>query len=277
MPRLQWAIFVGGRVVDLDAQLGGVAADDLGQLVDAVELEVLADLEAVAKRGREQAAAGGRADQRERPQLHVDRAGAGPFAERDVDAKILHRRVHELLDRLGQAVDLVDEQDRALLGVGEIGEQVLGRGEGGAAGDLQRDAQVARDAGGEGRLAEAGRAVEQDVAERLLAFAGGVDGDLQPLGHLALADHLAHVLRAEGDFVVAELGERFARGGLARVAAARGGFRRRGFVRGAWRAKSVAVNSCTPVVANYTSSAGLANTSEQRGSLREQTSVVKPQ
>ena len=62
----------------------------------------------------------------------------GPFAERDVDAKVLHRRVHELLDRLGQPMDFVDEQDRAFLGVGEIGQQVLRGGEGGAAGDLQR-------------------------------------------------------------------------------------------------------------------------------------------
>ena len=82
-------------------------------------------------------------------------------------------------------MDFVDEQDRALFGVGEIGQQVLRRGEHGAAGDLQRDAQVARDAGGEGRLAQAGRAVEQDVAQRLLAFAGRVDGDRQPLGDLA--------------------------------------------------------------------------------------------
>ena len=41
----------GGLVVELDPQLGGVAADDLGQLLDAVEIEVLADLEAVAQAG----------------------------------------------------------------------------------------------------------------------------------------------------------------------------------------------------------------------------------
>ena len=217
VPRLQWAIFVGGRVVDVDAQLGRVAADDLGELVDAVKIEMLADLEAIAQRRREQAAARRGADQRERPQLHVHRAGPGPFAERDVDAKVLHRRVHELLDRLGQPVDFVDEQDRAFLGVGEIGQQVLRRGERGAAGDLQRHAQLARDARGERRLAEAGRAVEQDVAQRLLALAGGVDGDRQPLGHFALADHLAHVPRPQGDFVVAELGERSREVGVGRL------------------------------------------------------------
>ena len=135
----------------------------------------------------------------------------GPFAERDVDAKVLHRRVHELLDRLGQPVDFVDEQDRAFLGVGEVRQQVLRGGQGRAAGDLQRNAQIARDARGERRLAEAGRAIEQDVAQRLLALAGGVDGDRQPLGHLPLADHLVHVPRPQGDFVVAQLGERLAR------------------------------------------------------------------
>ena len=104
-------------------------------------------------------------------------------------------------------MDFVDEQDRAFLGVGEVGQQVLRRGERRAAGDLQRDAQIARDAGGERRLAQAGRAVEQDVAQRLFAFAGGVDGDRQPLGHLALADHLVHVPRPQRDLIVAQLGQ----------------------------------------------------------------------
>ena len=144
---------------------------------------------------------------RERPQLHVHRARAGAFAERDIDAKILHRRVHEFLDRFGQPVDFVDEQDRAFLGVREVGQQILGRGQRGAAGDLQGDAQIARDAGGESRFAQAGRTIEQDVAQRLFAFAGRIDGDRQPLGHLLLADHLVHVPGPKRGLVVT----RFAR------------------------------------------------------------------
>ena len=162
---------------------------------------MLADREAIAQRRREQTAASRRADDRHRAELHVDRAGVHALAERDVDPKILHRRVHELLDRLWQPVDLVDEEDRALLGVGEVGEQVLGRGERGAAGDLEADVQLAGDARGEGRLAEPRRAVEQHVPERLPAVGGRLDGDLDPLADVALADDVADPLGTQRDVV----------------------------------------------------------------------------
>ena len=106
--------------------------------------------------GRDKQAAARRcADHGERPQLHVHGPRAGAFAERDVDAKVFHRRVHELLDRFGQPMDFVDEQNRTLLGVREVRQQILRSGEGGTAGDLQRDAEIARNAGGERRFAEA--------------------------------------------------------------------------------------------------------------------------
>ena len=66
-----------------------------------------------------------------------------------------------------------------------------------AAGDLQAHAQIARNAGGEGRFAQAGRTVEQDVPQRLAALAGGIDRDFQPGVDLALADHVAHPLRTQ--------------------------------------------------------------------------------
>ena len=62
VPRLQWAILVGRCVVDFYAQLGRVAADDLGQFLVAVKLEVLANLKAIAERCGKHAAAGRRAD-----------------------------------------------------------------------------------------------------------------------------------------------------------------------------------------------------------------------
>ena len=94
-------------------------------------------------------------------------------------------------------MDLVDEQHRAFLGVGQIGDQVFGGRQGRAAGDLKGYAQIARDAGGERRLAQSGRAVEQDVPQRLAPLPRGVDGDFQPRVHVALADHVLHPLRAQ--------------------------------------------------------------------------------
>src|SRR3712207_8517162 len=45
--------------------------------------------------------------------------GAWPDAERHRQPAVLHGRVERLLDRAGQAVDLVDEEDGARLEVGE--------------------------------------------------------------------------------------------------------------------------------------------------------------
>ena len=193
---------VGGLVVDRHLQLRGIARDDLGQLLHGVKIEVLAHVKPIAQRGREQAGAGRGADQRERLERHVDRAGVHPFAQQDVDAKVLHRRIEELLDRLGQPVDLVDEQHRPFVGVGQVGDQVLGGLQHGAAGDLQGHAQVAGNAGGKGGFAQPRRTVEEDVPQRVAPFAGRIDRDLQPREDLALADHVLHLLRAQQAVVV---------------------------------------------------------------------------
>ena len=158
---------------------------------------MLAHLKPIAQRGREQAGPGRGPDQRERPQRHVDRAGVDPFAQQDVDAKILHRRIEKFLDRLGQPMDLVDEQHRAFFGVGQIGNQILG---GGSAAPLaickltprSRGMQVAkvvlpRPGGPSNRICPS-------VSPR---FLGGIDRDFQPRVDLALADHVAHPLRAQ--------------------------------------------------------------------------------
>ena len=50
---------------------------------------------------------------------------------------------------------------------------------------------------GERRLAEAGRAVEQDVIECFAAGLGGLDGDVEILFDLVLADEFLQALRAE--------------------------------------------------------------------------------
>ena len=64
---------------------------------------------------------------------------------------------------LGQAVDLVDEEDRALGRVGQVGHDVHLLVERGAAGDVELDPQLIVKHRREGRLAQAGRAVEQDM------------------------------------------------------------------------------------------------------------------
>ncbi len=99
-------------------------------------------------------------------------------------------------------MDFIDEEDRTLFGIGEIGYQVLRGLEGGAAGDLDGHPEVAGNAHREGGLAQTGRTVKEDVPQRLPPNQRGVDGDLEPRVHLALPDHLFHPLRAEVVIVV---------------------------------------------------------------------------
>ena len=91
------------------------------------------EAEAVAQRGRQQARAGGGADQGERRQFQGDGGGAGALADDDVDAEVLHRHVEHLLGGPGHAVDLVEEEDLALLEGGEDRGEVAGVLDGGAA------------------------------------------------------------------------------------------------------------------------------------------------
>ena len=58
-------------------------------------------------------------------------------------------------------------------------------------------AQLVGQHGGEGGLAEAGRAVEEDVRQRFLELAAGVEDDAQPLHDRLLADDLAQPARPQ--------------------------------------------------------------------------------
>jgi len=180
---------------------------------------MFAHLEPVAQGGGDESRAGGGADEGEGLQLNVQRSRVDAFAEGEVDAEVFHGRVEELFDGLLHAVDFVDEEDGILFGVGEVGDEVLGGLESGAGADLEVDAEVARDAGGEGGLAEAGRAIEEDVAEGLAAFGGRLHGDLQSGVDFALTDHFVHVLGTEGAIVVGGIGRWRGEAGLVVIGA----------------------------------------------------------
>ena len=103
---------LGGEV---DAEQAGGAVHDLVELVGLVELEVGGEAEAVAQRTGQQAGAGGGADEGEGRDLERDRGGARALADDDVDPEVLHRHVEHLLGRPRHPVDLVDEEDVALV------------------------------------------------------------------------------------------------------------------------------------------------------------------
>ena len=94
---------------------------------------------------------------------------AGPFADHDVDLEILERRIQDLLDDRRQPVDLVDEQHVVRLEVGQQRREVAGALEHRPRRLAQVDAELVRDDVRQRRLAEARRAEQQHVVERLAA------------------------------------------------------------------------------------------------------------
>ena len=132
-----------------------------------VEVEPVRRPEPVAQRRRDPPGARRRADDRERLEAQPQAPRRRALADHHVEREVLHRRVEDLLDRAVEAVDLVDEQDVALLEAGEDRGEVarpLDRRAGRVA-DVH--AELAGDDRRERRLAEAGRAVEEDVVRRL--------------------------------------------------------------------------------------------------------------
>ena len=172
--------------------------DDALQLRMIVELQPLHDAEAVAQRRGQQPGARGRADQRERRQVELDRARAGTLADHDVELKVLHRRIQDLLDDRAQPMDLVDEQHVVRLQVRQQRREIAGALDHRPRGLSQIDAELVRDDVRERGLAEARRAEDQHVIERLAPVARGLDEDLHLRLDRGLADVVGELLRAHG-------------------------------------------------------------------------------
>lgn len=94
-------------------------------------------------------------------------------------------------------MDLVEEEDLALLEGGEDRRQIARVLDGGARGDADRGVHLGGDDQGEGGLAEAGCAGEQDMIGRGTTGAGGLEHQVELFAHLLLADELVEVLRAQ--------------------------------------------------------------------------------
>ena len=113
-----------------------------------------------------------------------------PLADDDVEPEILEGRVKHLFDGAAQPVDLVDEEDVARLHRGQDRRHVALALERGAGDAADADAELLAHDVGEARLAEAGRADEQHVVERLAARAGRLKRDVELLLEALLPDEL---------------------------------------------------------------------------------------
>ena len=185
-------------VVDADAQDHRRALDDRGEVVVGVEVEAVGGPEPVTQRGADASRAGRGTDHGERLEAEPQRPGRRALADHHVERVVLHRRIEDLLDRAVEAVDLVDEQDVALLERGQDRGEVAGPLDRRARGVLDVHAELAGDDRGEGRLAEAGRAVEEDVVGRLSPAPGRGQQHRQVRLDLALPDVFVERPRSQG-------------------------------------------------------------------------------
>jgi hypothetical protein len=128
--------------------------------------------------------------------IFTERA-AGPFADDEVELEILHRRIEHLLDRRIEPVDLVDEENVALLQIGEQRREIAGLGDHRPRGGAEVDTKLARNDLRQGGLAEARRPDEQHVIERLVPRPRSLDEHREIGARLLLADELGQPLRPE--------------------------------------------------------------------------------
>ena len=170
---------------------------NLHQLLRRIHLQTEDDAEAVAQRRGERARARRRADEREPGQIQPDAARARPLADHDIQRVILHRRVEHLLHRMRQPVYLVDEEHVAAGEVGQDARQIARALDRRSAGDADVRAHLAGNDARERRLAQAGRAIEQHVVERIPSLARRLNVDVQAVLDGLLADVFAQRFGAQ--------------------------------------------------------------------------------
>ncbi len=101
---------------------------------------------------------------------------------------VFEGRIEDLLDLGVQSVDLVHEENLAVVEGGQEGGQVAGALDDRPRRGFDGDLQLGRDHMGQARLPHPGRAEEEDVVEGFATGLRGLDGDPQVLDHVGLAD-----------------------------------------------------------------------------------------
>ena len=189
-----------GCRLDADPEDRRRPVDDGGQLRLRVEVEPVGRPEPVAQRAADPSRPGRGADDREGLEAEAQRPSGRTLADHHVQRVVLHRRVEDLLDRAVEPMDLVDEQDVALLQRGEDRGEIAGPLDGRPRSVLDVDPELARDDRGEGRLAQARRAIQEDVVGCLSPAPRRREQHRQVGLDLALADVFVEGARTQGPF-----------------------------------------------------------------------------
>ncbi len=116
--------------------------------------------------------------------------------------EVFHRRIEDLLDRWLQAMNLVDEEHLAGLEVRQDSHQISRFLNHRPRRRTHSHAELVGNHICERRLAEAWRAIEQDVVECFAPLPRGRDGNLQVFAHAVLADVVIQLARPQTSFVL---------------------------------------------------------------------------
>ena len=183
--------------ISFHVQETGGTLDDFRQLLGRVVVHVAEDAEPIPERRREHPGAGSRSHQGKPLKRNLESLRVSTLVEHEIDLEVFHRGVEELLDYLGEAVNLIDKEDIPNLQAGENSHHILGafqRRTG--CGDNVRTHRAGDDVG-QGGFPKPRCAVKEYVFERFAPVAGGGDGDLHVLHHGQLTDIFIERLRAE--------------------------------------------------------------------------------
>ena len=201
-PARAFADFGGAGGFDGDVQEACRAVDDGFQFLRRIEVQPVHQPEPFPERGGERPGFGRGAYQGEWGQVQFHGAGGRALADDEVDLKIFHGGVQGFFHGRGQPVDFVDEQDVVGLQVCQDRGEVAGVVEDEPGGRADAAAHFFGDDVRDGGFAQAGRAVEDGVVQRLAAALRGLDAHPQGFFHAFLAGVFVQGLRAQGAFGV---------------------------------------------------------------------------
>jgi hypothetical protein len=135
-------------------------------------------------------------------QIQPDRPRRGFLPQHDIDRKILHGRVQNLLHLAVQPVDLIHKQNIPLLEVIKDRRHLSGLLDRRAGGDLHMDPHLIGYDTRQGCLAQSRRAVKQHMVQGLPSRLGRINIYLQIILDLFLPDILAQHLGAKARLYV---------------------------------------------------------------------------
>ena len=179
------------------AALYNASLDDVEKDIRIIILQMALDAETGPERRSQQAAAGRSADERERTQGNLHATGTRTLVDHDIDAIVFHGRIEILFHNGAQAVDFVNKEHVSFFKGSQQSGQVTRFVENRSGSNLQVDTQFRSDDMGQRGLAQARRAVEQDMVERLAPEQRRFHEDLEVFEHLFLPGELFEILRTD--------------------------------------------------------------------------------